>query len=393
MLTARPVPNARRTHKSKGVTRGPRLDRVDIGFVPMIDCAPLIAAKELGLFAKHGVDVTLRKEIGWATIREKLLHGELQAAHAPASMGFVIRCGISSLARPCVTGFVLSLNGSAITLSKELHERGARDSASLARLIAEDRQKRTYTFGAVLEYSTQNYNLRAWLRAGGIDPDRDVRIQIIPSPLIHEALIDGHIDGFCVAEPWNSVAVAADAGWIATSTADLAPLQPEKVLLALEEFAEGERDTHCAILAALIEASIFCEATANRPELVRMLAQPEYVGVPESILARSLLAPQAEGIAPGRGGAGFISYHDNEASVPTRKKGRVIYDYVKAQPASRDCQSLKPDIIGRIFREDLYREAEALVPPRAPSAQRSSRPVLDLSSMTQLPITRLAFAT
>jgi len=205
-----------------------------IGFVPMIDCAVLIAAQELGLFEKHGLCVTLSREVGWATVREKLLHEELTAAHAPVSTAFAMRCGIGMVARPCLTGIILSTNGSAITLSRELWEKGVRDPASLKALIDAERNRRIYSFGAVLELSTQNYFLRRWLESGGIDPDRDVRIPIVPSPLIHRGMLDGHLDGYCAAEPWNSIAIRDGSGWVAATSAEIDPGQPEKALLVLE---------------------------------------------------------------------------------------------------------------------------------------------------------------
>lgn len=366
--------------------------RLTIGFVPIIDCAILIAARELGLFEKHGLDVTLSREVGWATIREKLLHNEVHAVHAPASMGFVVRCGIGIVARPCLTAFVLSLNGSAITLSKELWDRGVRDVKSLRTVIEADRGRRTYSFGAVLEFSTQNYHLRRWLRSGGIDPDRDVRIPIIPSPVIHHGLVDGHLDGYCVAEPWNSIAVESGTGWIAATSTEIAPAQPEKVLLVLEEFAEQHPEEHLAMIAALAEASIYCELPANRPALARMLAHSRYLDVPVSLLAKSLIGP----LETGRGQVevdDLIIYHRGGANAPDRAKGRQVFNDVRAHPAAQQCRALRPDVIGRVFREDLYQQAIALTGPREstpvePCAHRI-KPAVDPSSSL---IPRIALA-
>lgn len=342
-----------------------RLSRhsLTIGFVPMIDCGILIAAKELGLFEKHGVTVKLSREVGWATIREKLLHEELDAVHAPASLSFAMRCGINMVARPCLTAFVLSLNGSAITLSNELWDRGVRDAATLRQVILEDRGRRIYSFGAVLEFSTQNYNLRSWLRSGGIDPDRDVRIPIVPSPVIHRGLLEGHLDGYCVAEPWNSIVAQSGNGWVVATASEIDNGSTEKVLLVLEKFAEDHSAEHLAVVAALIEASIFCEQPSNRPELVRILARPEYIDVPESLLANSLIRP----FRTGRGEKDiddFIIFHRDGANIPDRAKGRRVFKEVRAFPAAKSCKALRPDVVGRIFREDLYHAASELVNPR-----------------------------
>ncbi len=320
----------------------------------MIDCAVLIAAQELGLFARHGLSVQLHKEVGWATIREKLLHEELDAVHAPASMGFSIRCGLGVVPRPCLTAFVLSLNGSAITLSKELWDAGVRDAASLQTVIKRDRGRRTYRFGAVLELSTQNQQLRAWLRSGGIDPDRDVRIQIVPSPVIHRGLTERHLDGYCVAEPWNSIVTQEGMGWIAATSAELDPGLPEKVLLVLEKFEEERTHEHRALISALAEASLFCESPQCRGELIEMLAQPRYLDVPAALLASSLSGP----FDTGRGArpiSDFITYHRCGANVPDAAKGRRVFEHVRElAPASR---VLRRDVIPKIFREDVYREA------------------------------------
>jgi ABC-type nitrate/sulfonate/bicarbonate transport system substrate-binding protein len=245
----------------------------------MIDCAVLIAAKELGLFEKHGLEVTLSREVGWATIREKLLHDEIHAAHAHASMGFVVRCGIGVVPRPCLTAFVLSLNGSAITLSTELWEHGVRDAETLRQVIEADRGRRTYSFGAVLEFSRRTTILRGWLRDGGIDPDRDVRIPIIPSPVIHAVCWMATSMATASRNPGIPLpSKPAPAGSPPRLRRSI-PRTPEKVLLVLEQFAEQREDEHIALVAALAEASIYCEAPANRPALARMLSDSRYLDV------------------------------------------------------------------------------------------------------------------
>ena len=213
---------------------------------------------------------------------------------------------------------------------------------------------------AVLEYSTQHYDLRRWLRAGGIDPDRDVQTTFIPSPIIHRHLGPGGLDGYCVAEPWNSISVASGAGWIAATSAEIAPGQMEKVLLVLKEFEDRRPEDHQAMVAALIEASSFCESRANRRDLVRMLARHEYLDLPEEIIARSLMGP----LSSGRGELPvdeFILFERREANVPRRDRARAIFDQLRQLPAAAGGRSLRPSIIAKLFREDLYRQAEERV--------------------------------
>ena len=270
-------------------------DTLNVGFAATIDCAILIAAQELGLFEKYGLAVRLSREVGWATIREKLLHEELDAAAAHASMLFSIYYGIGVVRRSCLTGMLLGLNGSAVTLSNELWNLGVRDAASLGRVIREHQGSRVFTFAVVLELSSQNYNLRKWLAAGGIDPDKDVRVAVVPSALVYETYQSGHLDGYCVAEPWNSAAALSGEGWVVSTTSEIEPRHPEKVLLVLQDFARNREEEHVRMLAALIEASQFCDIRANRPELARILAQPQYFDVDRQLLANALVGPFESG--------------------------------------------------------------------------------------------------
>jgi hypothetical protein len=270
-----------------------------------------------------------------------------------------------------------------------------RDAATLREVIRADRSRRTYSFGAVLEFSTQNYNLRQWLKAGGIDPDRDVRIPIIPSPVIHRGLIDGYLDGYCVAEPWNSIAVEAGAGWIAATSATISPAQPEKILLVLEEFAEQHADEHLAMVAALIEASIYCELPANRRELARILGHSRYLDMPAAILERSLIGPLETGHGE-EDVEDFIVYHRHGANVPDRAKGRRVFQDVRSQPAAQQCRALRPDVVGKIFREDLYGQALALTGPREtqPEQPRSRTAAVRTKNSVEFPgMPRIALAS
>lgn len=329
---------------------------MNVGFAATIDCAVLVAAQELGLFRKYGLNVRLRREVGWATIREKLLHEELDAAAAHASMLFSIYCGIGVVRRSCLTGLLLGFNGSAITLSKELWNHGVRDVGSLGEFIRKEKSRRTFTFGVVLELSSQNFNLRKWLSSGGIDPDRDVRTVVIPSALVYDTFRSGHLDGYCVAEPWNSAAVLDGTGWIAAATSEVEPDHPEKVLLVLQDFAEQREEEHLRMIAALIEASRFCDAGANRAELARMLSRPQYFDVDRALLLNALVGPFETGQGS-RNIEDFVVYDAGRAGAPTRAKGRWVFDVVQKTGDNGSIRALRSEIIPKIFREDIFRKA------------------------------------
>ena len=194
---------------------------IKLGFVSLCDCAPVVMAEELGLFSKYGLRVELSREVGWATIRDKIIYGELEAAHAPAGLVVAASCGLGSVQSECVTGLMISLNGNAITLSEDLWKKGVRDAQTLRRLVAEG--ERTYVLGIVNAYSAHSFLLRNWLRAHGISPERDVRLVVVPPAQVHTNLKAGHLDGYCVGEPWNSLAVLSGSGWSVATSEELAP--------------------------------------------------------------------------------------------------------------------------------------------------------------------------
>ena len=174
-------------------------------------------AQQLGLFEKHGIEVVLTREVGWATIRDKIIYGELDAAHAPAGMLVAVTAGIGAVKTDCITGLVLNLHGNAITISQKLWQEGVRDGKTLYDLISHRRDR--LTFGMVYPHSSHAFMLRNWLRSMRIDPDRDIQLVVVPPAQVFANLRAGHLDGYCAGEPWNSLAVMSNAGWIVATGA------------------------------------------------------------------------------------------------------------------------------------------------------------------------------
>lgn len=328
-----------------------------LGFVPLTDCAPLVLAHELGLFRKYGLQVTLHRELGWATIRDKIIYGELDAAHALAAMPVAATLGLGSIRCDCLTGLVLNLHGNAITLSNDLRERGVHDGPSLKQIVVQSRHKKMLTFGAVAPFSSHYFLLRKWLINCGINPERDVRIVIVPPPQMVANLKAGHLDGFCVGEPWNSVAVESRVGWCVASSAELAPEHPEKVLMVRREFAEKRAEEHTALLAALLDACAFCDEPENHGQMIGILAGAEYVGVPEAALRRGFRKEFDFGNGYVRAVQDFVIFHRSDANEPSAAKAAWVLQQLREVSTRIEPSSFSAALGRRVFRMDLFEKA------------------------------------
>jgi ABC-type nitrate/sulfonate/bicarbonate transport system substrate-binding protein len=346
--------------KIQAVNVAPMRNRLRLGFVPLTDCAPLVMAKELGLFKKFGVNVALSRELGWATIRDKVIHRELDAAHAIAAMPVAATLGLGSIPCDCLTALVLNLNGNAITLSNELWQHGVRDGATLREEITRARGEKTFTFGVVYPFSSHNFLLRNWLASSGIHPDRDVRIVVVPPPQMVANLKAGHLDGFCVGEPWNSVAVQARAGWCVATSAELDPGHPEKVLMVRHEFAAKCAEEHLALVAALLEACEFCDAPENRNEVVATLARPEYVNAPAAALRRGFDGEFDFGHGRVRTVRDFNLFYRHHANEPSGDKAAWVIQHLRDSGLCKDAAALGFALGRQVFRADIFERAVRL---------------------------------
>jgi ABC-type nitrate/sulfonate/bicarbonate transport system substrate-binding protein len=348
--------------KNQSAIPNTRARPLRLGFVPLTDCAPLIMAKELGLFGKFGLHVQLSRELGWATVRDKIVHSELDAAHALAAMPLAATLGLGSIAIDCLTALVLNLHGNAITLSNELWKQGVRDGRTLRDFIRTCRRERSLTFGAVSSYSTHRQLLRNWLSSHGIDPERDVRIVIVPPPQMAANLKAGNLDGFCSGEPWNSVAVQSRAGWIAATSSEIDSLHPEKVLMVRGDFAIKRSEEHIALVAALIEACEFCDQPENQERIIETLALPDYVSVPESALRHGISGEMDFGHGNERTVDDFYIFHRDNANVPGGDKAAWTLQLVRSSGLCKEPTSINFALGRKTFRTDIFERALALRP-------------------------------
>ena len=272
-----------------------------IGFIPLVDAAALIVAVDKGFCAAEGLDVTLVREVSWSNVRDKLNIGLFDAAHLLAPVAIASSLGLGHVKVPIVAPFNLGLNGNAITVSPALHAAIMSEmegdpfdpmatALALARVVAARRKSgaEPLTFGMTFPFSTHNYQLRFWMAAGGVDPDEDVRLVVLPPPYMVDSLANGHVDAFCVGAPWNSVAVDLGVGHILHFVSDILVRAVEKVLAVRQDWSEKNPAVLVALIRAHDRAAEFIEQPHNRAEAARILGAPERIGVDPEVIQRTL---------------------------------------------------------------------------------------------------------
>lgn len=278
------------------------LETITAGFIALADCAPLIIALEKGFARAEGIDLVLKREASWANIRDRIVFGHFDAAHMLAPMTVAISAGLSHRAVPVVTPFVLNHCGNAIAVSSGVHRlmRATGESFGLLQPAASGRalaaavaahgriNAEPLCFAMTYPFSSHNYELRYFLAAAGIDPERDVRLVVVPPPLMVDAIRSGHVDGFCVGAPWPSVAVEAGVGHLIAASVAVKPKSPEKVIGVRAAWAERHPDRLDRFIRALQAAADWCEAPENWNELAVILARPDYVDAPVAVVGRAL---------------------------------------------------------------------------------------------------------
>ena len=336
-----------------------------LGYIPLIDCLPLVVAQERGLFAARGLSVELTCEASWANIRDKLIVGHLDGAQMLAPMLLAASLGIGGLRKPMLTAFSLGLNGNGITVSNSLfnalREKASGESAlaaaqALAAVVRarSDAGRDPLVLATVFPFSSHNYLLRYWLSAAGIDPRRDVKLVALPPQQMVDNLRLEHIDGFCVGEPWNSCAVAMGLGKCLVTGYEIWQNGPEKVFGVTEQWQQQHPATHAAVLHALDEAAAWIED--NRIEALQILDRGHYLDVPLQWLVQSLTGDLHVGLAQAKCGADhFHVFHRYQANFPWRSQARWFLQQMQRWQQVHGVVDAAT-VATRVYRSDLYRD-------------------------------------
>ncbi|MCC4620928.1 ABC transporter substrate-binding protein [Xanthomonas cassavae CFBP 4642] len=342
-----------------------------VAYMPLIDCAPLVAAQRLGLDHAHGLHLDLRRQASWAGVRDRLLAGEVEAAHALASLVYAIDLGIAG--PQCAMALLMTLNhnGQAITLAPALAQALA-DGQALPQALAG--LGRRAVFAQTFPTGTHALWLYYWLAAGGVDPMRDVDVLSIPPPQMPDALGSGLVDGYCSGEPWAAVAQAQGVGARVIRSGELWPGHPEKVLACRREFAALQPDLTQQLTACVLEACRWLDAGPDhRAQCAQWLAEPQHIGVSAAHLAACL---DAETDAASGDATALAFHRDGAVNMPWLSDG----EWFLGQFQRWGWHAVQDEDIARlrdIHRLDNYRRAAARVGVAVGDSDHRSNRLLD----------------
>jgi nitrate/nitrite transport system substrate-binding protein len=296
---------------------GKPMRTVKLGFIALTDCAPLVAAKELGYFSERGLDVELIKQASWPATRDNLLSGEIDGAHALFSLPLSVATGIGGKAgtTDLKIAMVLNNNGQAITLKKAFASAGYADLGAAKALLEKQAPKLAMTFPG----GTHDTWLRYWLKATRADTSK-IQISAVPPPQMVSNMTANNQDGYCVGEPWGAVAVQNDIGFTHITTQDIWQHHPEKALVVGRKLT-GDTGTLTDVMGAVFKAVKWLDNLDNRGRLAEMLAPVGYVNTPAKNIEGRLLGRYELGAGLGSKayqGDQMMFFRDGRTNFPRR---------------------------------------------------------------------------
>ena len=258
--------------------------KLAIGFIPITCATPIIMAKPMGFYAKHGLDVDIVKTAGWAVIRDKTLNKEYDAAHMLSPMPLAITLGVGAAPQPYTVPAIENINGQAITLAMKHKDR--RDPKSWKGL----------KFAVPFDYSMHNYLLRYYVAENGLDPDTDIQIRSVPPPEMVANLRAENIDGFLAPDPVNQRAVYDGVGFIHLLSKEIWDGHPCCAFAASREFVTANPNTYHALMRAIVEATAFARKAENRKQIAEAIAPTSYLNQPVTVVEQVLTGTFADGL-------------------------------------------------------------------------------------------------
>lgn len=352
-------------------TAQPELTDVKVGFIALTDCAPLVVASKMGFDKKYGIRIQLSKEASWAAIRDKLISGDLQAAHALYGMIYGVELGIGAQQKAMAILMTLNQNGQGITLSNQLKTLGIVSGNDLSNFLNQHTAK--LAFAQTFPTGTHAMWLYYWLASHGIHPLHDIRTTVIPPAQMVANMSAGNVAGYCAGEPWNARAVYDGMGFTVATSQEIWADHPEKVLSVTAEFAAAYPNTCCAMIMAVLEACRYLDSLADRSEVTALLAGKDYVNAPQEVIHGRFTGHYDNGNGRQWQDAHAIRFfNDGAVNFPYLSDGMWFMTQFKRWGLLKT----HPDYMAvaeRVNRIDLYQQAAGLLGiPIPQQAMRSS---------------------
>ncbi|MDS1139794.1 CmpA/NrtA family ABC transporter substrate-binding protein [Pusillimonas sp. SM2304] len=353
----------------------PEKSEVKIGFIPLTDCASVVMASVMGFDQKHGIKIIPAKEASWAGVREKLANGDLDCAHVLYGLIYGMQLGLAGAQQDMAVLMGLNQNGQGITLSRQLHEAGVTDGASLAQKIASD--SRQYTFAHTFPTGTHAMWLYYWLASFGIDPGKMRNVTVPPPQMVANMRI-GNVDGFCVGEPWNARAIIDKLGFSAAASQDIWVDHPEKVLGTRGDFVERYPNTARAVTAAVLEASRWIDSSPdNVRKTAETIAAKSYVNTDVATIMGRMLGQYENGLGKSWTDAHAMRFHgDGAVNFPYLSDGMWFLTQHKRWGLLKN----HPDYLAvarQVNRIDVYKQAAAAANVSLPAGESRASTLLD----------------
>jgi len=369
------VPDAIRNAAWAAGSDAPEKTEVKIGFIPLTDCASVVVASVMGFDKKYGIKITPSKEASWAAVRDKLVNGELDAAHVLYGLIYGVQMGIGGQKKDMAVLMTLNNNGQAITLSDQLKSKGVTTGEQLKVLV--DKEKRDYTFAQTFPTGTHAMWLYYWLATYGIDPFKDVKNITVPPPQMVANMRVGNMDGFCVGEPWNARAIADKIGFTAVTTQDIWKDHPEKVLGTTADFVAKYPNTTRAMMMAVLEAAKFIDTLANRPKVAQIISDKSYVNTTEDVIEGRMRGEYENGLGKKWQDPNYMKfYNDGLVSFPYLSDGMWFLTQHKRWGLLKE----DPDYLAvakKVNQIELYKQAAAQVKVPVPKNPMRTARLID----------------
>ncbi|MBJ9974043.1 ABC transporter substrate-binding protein [Pseudomonas sp. S75] len=347
---------------------------LNIGFMPLSDAASVVVAATQGFAQPYGLTLDLHRQTSWAGLNDKLLNGELDAAHALYGMVYAIQLGISGApASDMAVLMGLNQNGQSINLSQALRSAGVTSPDALRQRAGQP--GRPLNFAHTFPTGSHALWLYYWLASQGIHPLRDVNSMVVPPPQMLAHLQAERIDGFCVGEPWSAHAVALGQGCTVVTSQAIWPDHPDKVLACTRSFVERYPNAARALVMAVLEASRFIEASPqNRRSTAQLMSGQAYLDLPLASIEPRFMGHYDDGLGRQWQDPHALSFHNHgRANFPYLCDGMWFMTQFRRWGLLRD----DPDYLAaasQVQQLELYRQAASgLRMPHAPGPMRRSQ--------------------